>query len=131
MSWYATLKLVHVTAVVLSGTGFVLRYVRTVTEGPPAHGWLRAAPHVVDSVLLASALGLAWVGGFRPLEVPWLEAKLVGLVLYIVAGTIALKRGRTARVRTTAFAMALLAFTYIVSVALAKHPQAWLAGGLA
>ena len=82
-------------------------------------------------MLLASALGLAWVGGFRPLEVPWLEAKLVGLVLYIVAGTIALKRGRTAGVRATAFAMALLAYACIVSVALTKHPLGWLAGGLA
>jgi len=131
LSLYATLKLVHVTAVVLSGAGFVTRYVRAVTGRPPARGWLRAAPHVVDSVLLASALGLAWIGGFRPLEVPWLEAKLVGLALYIVAGTIALKRGRTAGVRATAFALALLAYAWIVSVALTKHPHGWLAGGLA
>ena len=131
MSLYAALKLVHVTAVALSGAGFVARYVRSVTGRPPARGWLAAAPHVVDSVLLASALGLAWVGGFRPFEVPWLEAKLVGLALYIVAGTIALKRGRTVRVRHTAFAMALLAYAYIVSVALTKHPQGWLAGGAA
>jgi uncharacterized membrane protein SirB2 len=128
---YATLKLVHVTAVVLSGAGFAARYVRAVTGRPPARGWWRAAPHIVDSVLLASALGLAWVGGYRPLEVPWLEAKLAGLVVYIVTGTVALKRGRTAGVRTTAFAMALLAYAYIVSVALTKHPHGWLAGGVA
>jgi uncharacterized membrane protein SirB2 len=131
LSLYATLKLVHVTAVALSGAGFVARYVRAVTGRPPARGWLRAAPHVVDSVLLASALGLAWVGGFRPLDVPWLDAKLAGLALYIVAGTIALKRGRTAGARATAFAMALLAYAWIVSVALTKHPLGWLAGGLA
>lgn len=128
---YAILKLVHVTAVALSGAGFVTRYVRTVTGRPPARGWLRVAPHANDAVLLASALGLAWIGGFRPLEVPWLEAKLAGLVVYIVAGTIALKRGRTAKARAAAFVMALLAFAYIVSVALTKHPQGWLAGGLA
>lgn len=131
MSLYAALKLVHVTAVVLSGAGFVARHVRSVTGRPPASGWLAAAPHVVDTVLLASALGLAWVGGFRPFEVPWLEAKLAGLAVYIVAGTIALKRGRTAGARATAFAMALLAYAYIVSVALTKHPQGWLAGGAA
>jgi len=128
---YATLKLVHVTAVVLSGAGFVARYVLTVTGRRPARGWLAAAPHAVDSVLLASALGLAWIGGFRPLEVPWLDAKLVGLALYIVAGTIALKRGRTAGVRATAFAMALLAYAWIASAALTKHPFGWLAGGMA
>jgi uncharacterized membrane protein SirB2 len=120
LSLYAALKLVYVTAVVLSGAGFAARYVRVVTGRPPARGWLAAAPHVVDSVLLASALGLAWIG-----------AKLVGLALYIVAGTIALKRGRTAGVRATAFAMALLAYAWIASAALTKHPFGWLAGGMA
>ena len=81
--------------------------------------------------LAIGVLALAWVGGFRPLEVPWLEAKLVGLVVYILAGTIALKRGRTAGIRATAFAVALLAYAYIVSVALTKHPLGWLAGGMA
>jgi len=52
-------------------------------------------------------------------------------VLYIVAGTIALKRGPTPGVRTAVFAMALLAYAYIVSVAPTKHPQGWLAGGVA
>ena len=77
---------------------------------------------------LASALGLASIGGFGPFEVPWLEAKQEGRALYIVAGTIALKRGRTVVVRTAAIAMALLAFACIVSVALTKHTQGWLAG---
>ena len=72
----------------------------------------------------ACAIGLAWIDGFRPLEVPWLEAKPAGLALYIVAGTIALKRGQAA----AAFAMALIAFAFIVSVALTKHLQGWLAG---
>jgi uncharacterized membrane protein SirB2 len=82
-------------------------------------------------VPLASALGLAWVVGFRPLEVPWLETRPVGLVLYIVAGSVALKRGRTADVRDTAFAVAPLAFAHVVPVAPAKLPQARLAGGMA
>jgi len=45
-----------------------------------------------------------------------------------VAGTIALKRGRTVVVRTAAIAMALLAFACIVSLALTKHTQGWQAG---
>ncbi|HET9025706.1 MAG TPA: SirB2 family protein [Burkholderiaceae bacterium] len=128
---YSALKLVHVTAVVLSGAGFVTRYALLRAHRLPRSGFVRVAPHVVDAILLASALTLAWVGGFRPLEVPWLEAKLAGLVLYIVAGTIALKRGRTPARRATAFAVALLAYAYIVSVALTKHPLGWLAGGMA
>jgi len=130
VSLYTALKLVHVGAVVLSGTGFVLRYVLSVTRPRPASAWNRVAPHVVDTVLLASALALAWVGGFHPFRVPWLEAKLVGLALYILIGTIALKRGRTPRVRAVAFALASLSFAYIVSVALTKSPLGMLAGGM-
>lgn len=126
---YSILKLVHVGAVVLSGAGFALRFGLAAAGRLPSARWVRVAPHVVDTVLLASALSLAWIGGFRPLEVPWLEAKLAGLIVYIVAGTVALKRGRTPRVRGAAFAAALVTFAYIVSVALTKDPLGLLAGG--
>jgi uncharacterized membrane protein SirB2 len=127
---YGALKVIHVGAVVLSGTGFVIRYALSVARPAPGGALVRIAPHVVDTVLLASALALAWVGGFDPLGVPWLEAKLAGLVLYILIGTIALKRGRTRRIRAAAFAAALLAYAYIVTVALTKSPLGPLAGGL-
>ena len=127
---YAALKLVHVAAVVLSGVGFVIRYGLSVKRPLPTDTLVRVAPHVVDTVLLGSALALAWVGGFNPLGVPWLGAKLAGLVLYILIGTIALKRGRTRRIRATAFAAALLVYAYIVTVALTKSPLGPLAGGL-
>jgi uncharacterized membrane protein SirB2 len=128
---YAALKLVHVSAVVLTGAGFALRYVLSVTRAWSATGWTRFAPHVVDTVLLASALALAWLGGFDPFHVPWLEAKLAGLVIYILAGTIALKRGRTRGIRAAAFSVAVLAYAYIVSVAVTKNPLGLLAGGMA
>ena len=127
---YAALKLVHVGAVVLSGAGFVIRYVMTLWGPLPDRALVRVAPHVVDTVLLGSALALAWTGGFNPLRVPWLEAKLAGLVLYILIGTIALRRGRTRRARAAAFAAALLAYGYIVTVALTKSPLGPLSGGL-
>ena len=126
---YAALKTVHVLAVALTGAGLVIRFVLSARGRLPQRGWVRVAPHVVDSVLLASALALAWVGGFNPLTVPWLEAKLSGLVVYIVAGTVALKAGRTPGIRTAGFAVALLAYSYIVSVALTKQPLGWLARG--
>jgi uncharacterized membrane protein SirB2 len=126
---YAALKAVHVTAVVLSGAGFVLRYALSALGRLPALGWTRIAPHAVDTVLLASAVGLAWTGGVNPLIVPWLGAKVAGLVLYIAAGTVALKRGRTPRARAVAFAAALAIYAYIVSVALTKNPLGLMAGG--
>ena len=126
---YAALKILHITAVTLSGAGFVLRYALSLQGRSPTARWARAAPHLIDTVLLASALALAWVGAFRPLEVPWLEAKLVGLVVYILAGTIALKRGRTRGARGVAFVVAAATFAYIVSVAVTKNPLGLLAAG--
>ena len=82
-------------------------------------------PHGVDTVLLVSALLLAWQIGRG--AAPWLAAKVVALVVYIVLGTIALKRGRTPAIRAGAFVLALATFGYIVSVALTKSPWGALA----
>ena len=57
---------------------------------------------------------------------------MLGLVAYVALGTIALKRGRSRRVRAAAFAAALATFAYIVAVAIAHDPRgplALLAGG--
>jgi len=73
-------------------------------------------------LLLASALWLAWMMHQAPFVHGWLTAKVLGLLAYIVLGSIALRRGRTSTVRTVAFAGALLAAAYVVAVALTKDP---------
>ena len=124
---YSLLKYVHVTCVVLSGTGFVLRGVWMMQGSPMlAHRWVRALPHVVDTVLLASAIALALMIEQYPLAHAWLTAKVFGLIAYIVLGTIALKRGRTPGIRITAFCGALLVFAYIVAVATTKSALPYL-----
>jgi len=64
-----------------------------------ARRWVRVLPHVVDTALLASAIALAVALGQYPLVNGWLTAKLAGLLAYIVLGSIALKRGRTRKIR--------------------------------
>ena len=82
--------------------------------------WARVVPHVADTVLLASAIALAVISGQYPLAQGWLTAKVVGLIAYIVLGSIALKRGRTLGIRITAFYSAVLVFAYIIAVATTK-----------
>lgn len=82
--------------------------------------WVRVVPHAVDTVLLASAIALAVMIEQHPLVHGWLTAKVIGLIAYIVLGTLALKRGRTPAIRLTAFCGALLVFSYIVAVAITK-----------
>jgi len=120
---YVLLKHLHVTCVVLSGTGFLLRLFWMWRQSPCLQQRIsRVLPHVVDSLLLLSALSLAWISDQYPFAMDWLTAKLVGLLLYIGCGTMALKRGRTAAIRLRFGGLAVLAYGYIVAVALTRQP---------
>jgi uncharacterized membrane protein SirB2 len=123
---YPSLKLVHVTAAGLSLVLFALRGAwRAVSPERLAARWVRVVPHMIDTVLLVSALWLAWQLGSG--AAPWISAKVVALVAYIALGTVALKRGRTPAVRAGAVFGALATFGYIVSVAITKSPWGALA----
>jgi len=125
---YAALKLIHQGAVAVSFTGFFARGLGTLRGARWVGGRAaRTLPHIVDTVLLASAIALAWMLRLSPLQAPWLLAKIAGLVLYIAFGMLALKPGRPAAVRVGAFLAALVTFGYIVSVALSKDPAGFLA----
>lgn len=120
---YFVLKTIHMTAVALSVTGFFGRGIGALAGAR----WVRSRlaktlPHVVDSVLLLSAIALAWQLRLDPLTTPWLMAKIIGLLAYIVLGMFALRPGRPWPVRATAWVLALLTFAYIVSVAITKSP---------
>ena len=78
-----------------------------------AHRLTRTLPHVVDTLLLGSAIAMAVMSGQYPFAQPWLTAKLMGLLAYIGFGTVALKRGRTPAIRARFFVLALLAYAYI------------------
>jgi len=120
------LKYIHVTCVTLSYSLFFLRGVWMLRDSPLLQQrWVRIAPHIVDSLLLASAIALAWQLGISPLSAPWLAAKILGLLVYIVIGTIALKRGKTKRIRLFAWLIAQVVFFYIVSVAVTHDPLPW------
>lgn len=133
--WYLTLKYLHVSCVVLSISGFCLRGLLLMRKSALAgrqgewHGgrrWLRALPHINDSLLLAAAIGLAITLGQYPFINGWLTAKIFGLLAYILLGALALKPGRAPRLRIAAGVTAVAVFGWIVSVALSKHPAGFL-----
>lgn len=123
---YLLLKHLHVTCVVLSGLGFCLRG-GLMWRNPKMLGkrLARIAPHVIDSILLGSAIAMALMSEQYPFASPWLTAKLFGLLTYIGLGTMALKRGRTLQIRVRFFVLALLVYAYIVGVALTRNPLLW------
>lgn len=120
---YLALKHLHVSFVALSGIGFLLRGLWMMRDSPMLQRrWVKVAPHVIDTLLLGSAISMAVISAQYPFALDWLTAKLGGLLAYILCGTMALKRGRTKRQRALFFALAVLAFAYIVSVALTRNP---------
>lgn len=124
---YLLLKHLHVFCAGLSGLGFILRGIWMLVDSPHLRApWVRVTPHVVDTLLLASALAMVALSGQYPFVQTWLTAKVCGLFVYIVCGTVALKHGRSKRQRTVFFALSLLALAYIVGVALIRNPYlAW------
>jgi uncharacterized membrane protein SirB2 len=129
---YLALKYTHVTCVIISGCGFLLRGIWMLNDSPwLSRRWVKIAPHMVDTMLLASAIGLALTLEQYPFVHGWLTAKVLGLLAYIGFGMVALRRGRTRGLRTAAWLAALASFLFIVSVALTRDAQGvfTLAGG--
>lgn len=120
---YSALKAIHVTTAILSISGFAARGALMLAGSALLKTrFARIAPHVIDTVLLGSAVGLAWMSAQYPFMLPWLTAKVLALLSYIGLGSVALSRGKTRAVRAVAFALALCAALYIVSVAVLRTP---------
>lgn len=97
------LKYLYVAAVAASFFLFFLRGIWMMqASGRLSARWVRVAPHVVDTVLLASATALAVLTAQYPFVQSWLTAKIVALLVYIVLGNIALREGP--RYRMSSFA---------------------------
>jgi uncharacterized membrane protein SirB2 len=119
---YLAIKHLHMTCAALSGTFFFIRGIWMLRDSPRLQQrWVKTAPHIIDTVLLGSALTMAVWSSQYPFVQNWLTAKLLALVAYILLGTIALKRGKTKTVRTIAFVAALAVFAYIVKVAITRQ----------
>lgn len=120
---YLALRHLHRACAMLSIVGFMARW----AAGLAGQVWVRGRvaktlPHVIDTVLLASALGLAFIAGLNPLTTSWLGLKIVALLVYIGLGMVALSPRRPRPLRLLAGVGALAVFGHIVAVAFVKHP---------
>ena len=119
----STLKLIHISAVTVSFMLFFLRGLWLLRGSPiMQQRWVKIAPHSVDTILLVSAIALAWQLGVTPFNSPWLAAKIVALLVYIGLGMLAFRFARTTAQRLTAWLGALLVFGYIVAAAITHDP---------
>ena len=127
MAYYALIKHLHLVTIVVTLALFLLRGVWMMMGSPRLQArWARIVPHLNDTLLLASGVALAVLTQQYPLVHGWLTAKLFALIVYIVLGTIALKRGKTKTQRVSAWIAALLVFVYMLAVAQAHDPLPFL-----
>ena len=121
--FYLQIKWVHIAAVIASGMLFALRG----TAVQFGASWAMAAPlrylsYTIDTVLLTAAMMLVTIVHQYPFVQGWLTVKVCLLIVYVVLGTVALKRGRTPRTRLACFVAALAVYGFIASVAVEHHP---------
>lgn len=117
------LKFIHISCVVLSFSLFFLRGIWLLRGSPLLQQrWVKIAPHSVDTVLLLSAITLAWQLGYTLFNSPWLVAKILALLLYIGLGLVTFRFAKTNHQRLVAWLSAQCVFFYIVAAALTHNP---------
>ena len=129
MTVYEVIKSTHVVTAILSISGFILRGVWMMKSSSALHNlWVNVLPHINDTILLVSAVILSVMSAQYPGSSDWLNAKIIALIVYILLGIVALKRGPTLKIRIVAWCMAILVFTYILAVANSK--TVWAINGI-
>ena len=129
IEFYPDIKWVHVAAVYTSGGLFLLRGLALqLGSGWPLAAPLRYLSYSIDTVLLTAAFMLFTILPGAVFANGWLLTKLALLIVYIVLGSLALKRGSTRGRRTAFYVAALLVFAFMIGVARAHHPLGFLSG---
>lgn len=121
---YLAFKHLHLTLVALSIFLFVMRFIWLLVSPR----WLdkktvKIVPHVIDTFLLLSAVGLCIQLAQYPLLDDWVTAKVFGVVAYIVAGFYTLKKATNLPQRLAGFGFAIFCLGFTAMVAVTK--QAW------
>lgn len=122
---YPWLKHTHMLLAVLSGGLFAVRGLAVALGSRKALSKpLRLWSVGIDICLLGMAVLLLAAYDYALLHAPWLQYKLLLLVVYIVLGVVALRARRPA-VQLLAYAAAVLCLLHIYGMALLKSPWGW------
>ncbi|HSC84072.1 MAG TPA: SirB2 family protein [Pseudomonas sp.] len=123
IEFYPGIKLVHVAAIMSSGTLFAVRGAAVLA----GKEWAVSAParylsYAVDIVLLTAALLLLTILPGALFANGWLIVKVVLLVCYILLGILAFRSPWGIKSRRIFYIGALLVYLQIYSIARAHHP---------
>jgi uncharacterized membrane protein SirB2 len=127
IEFYSQIRFVHILAITLSGSLFALRGLGMLSGARwPQAALVRYLSYTIDTTVLTAALMLVTILPSAMFANGWLTVKLVLVVVYVVLGVFALRRGRTPRLRAICYLAALLVFGVIIGIARMHHPLGWL-----
>lgn len=116
-----TLKVIHVGCVYLSICGFLLRGYWLMTGSRLLQARLtKILPHIIDTLLLVSAIAMAVMWQLSPLDHLWLLAKIILLVVYILLGMAMLKWSKTRNMQILSGLSAIVVYALIFWLAVAR-----------
>lgn len=120
---YTIIKHIHLTAIAISVILFILRFVWALKGSALLQKkWVKVVPHINDTILLASALGLCVIIVQYPFVDAWLTQKVIGVVLYILLGLWTLKWASSSLFRSMGFVGALVVLGLTAKIAVFKQP---------
>lgn len=123
IEFYPQIKHAHIALALLSGALFAVRGAAALAGMRwPLSLPVRWLSYAVDTALLTAALMLLTILPWAMFGNGWLATKLVLLVVYVVLGVFALRRGRTRGTRAACYVAALLVFGAVYGIARAHHP---------
>ena len=117
---YVIFKHLHMTAVALSGLLFMVRGLWLLQGSAQLQAkWVKITPHVIDTLLLVSAIAMLVVAQQFP---AWVHVKITLLIVYIGLGLMAFKKAKTQGQKLTFLLAAMAVYMFLISVALTKSP---------
>ncbi|MBJ2128838.1 SirB2 family protein [Alteromonas sp. IB21] len=120
---YMMAKHLHLTAVGLSILFFIFRFIWSQLDANAlSKKWVKILPHIIDTVLLGSAVWLCIILSQYPFVNAWITFKLIGVILYIVFGLFALKKAKTTLSKWAFFIAAIGVLMATAMVAVTKQP---------
>ncbi|KLN66089.1 SirB2 family protein [Vibrio sp. VPAP30] len=123
---YEGLKHFHLLTIAISATLLSVRFAMMMAHSQLLEKkFFKVFPHINDTCLLLSGIGLIFITGFMPFTpaAPWLTEKITCVLAYIALGFFALKLGKNKLLRTFSFFGALGWLAMAGKVAVTKTPM--------
>ncbi len=119
---YTAVKHIHLTAIILSLVLFIARFVLLWLKSSKLNSkLLKVLPHLVDTVLIVSAITLCVLLQQYPLVDAWVTEKLLALIMYVFMVTLALRLANNNFMRIIGFVGAISWVAFAGAVAVSKQ----------